>query len=244
MTYKSQRMDLDQTIKKFTKANNFNIKPIEFHVHTNWTDGENSVKEMHEKACKKGIKAILFSEHVRKTSKEWFKNFANEVRALNQEKCISLVGAETKIIDYRGNLDCSSEIIKDSDLIMGVVHRFPGEEGEIKNNTNGYTSSEAMEIEFELSLSLLKNSPINILGHPLGMTYSRFKMVPSDNKIIELIKLASKNNILFEINAKYHPNPKKILEMCVSYGAKISLGSNAHNVNEVGLILDVLKRKT
>ena len=33
---------------------------VDLHVHTNWTDGQNTVFEMHEEACNKSLSHIFF----------------------------------------------------------------------------------------------------------------------------------------------------------------------------------------
>ena len=48
---------------------------VDLHMHTNWTDGKNSVFKMHDYSCKKKLKKILFSEHARSTSGDWFDKF-------------------------------------------------------------------------------------------------------------------------------------------------------------------------
>ena len=165
------------------------IYPVDFHIHTDWTDGENSITEMYDAAKKCGLKAILFSEHVRHTSGDWYESFADQVNKIDDKGCKAFVGAEAKAVDFSGKLDCTKAIINRCDLLMGVVHRFPGEVGNIKKNKATLTCDEAEELEFELMRGLLKFSPIDILGHPFGMTLKRFKKIPNINKVIEIIKL-------------------------------------------------------
>lgn len=38
----------------------------DWHLHTNYTDGENTVEEYCEQAVKNGLKLLVFSEHVRR----------------------------------------------------------------------------------------------------------------------------------------------------------------------------------
>ena len=47
-------------------------------------------------------------------------------------------------------------------MLMGIVHIFPGETGNIKENKITISKKEAIETEFELSRSLLKYSNIDI----------------------------------------------------------------------------------
>ena len=49
------------------------------HLHTNWTDGENTIDEMIKSANTCGLKWINFSEHNRKNSKYSYKEFCDEI---------------------------------------------------------------------------------------------------------------------------------------------------------------------
>ena len=101
------------------------IPKIDHHLHTKWTDGKNSVQDMYNFYRKKNYESILFSEHSRKTSKNWFKKFSNQVRKIKYTTCMPIVGTEVKIVNLKGHLDLSKKIKKECDLIMASVHRFP-----------------------------------------------------------------------------------------------------------------------
>ena len=57
------------------------------HLHTCWTDGVGTCLEVYRTACEMKLDTILFSEHSRKTSTDWFSDFAAEVRALPKKPC-------------------------------------------------------------------------------------------------------------------------------------------------------------
>ncbi|MBT3585656.1 MAG: hypothetical protein HN509_12190 [Halobacteriovoraceae bacterium] len=217
-----------------------NIPLWDLHMHTTWTDGAQSAKEMHQAAIRSGLNYILFSEHARKSSGDWFPKFAQEVRFLEQDICKAFVGLETKVSDFKGSLDTTPEILSECDLVMASVHRFPGEEGVVKGF--GETDpSESIKIETDLSLAVLENSDCDILGHPLGMSLRRFGQKPTIEDFRVIVKKAAKTGVAFEINSHYHPDPWMLIELCQEEGANISLGSNAHNVSEVGSINRILK---
>ena len=48
---------------------------VDWHIHTNWTDGENTVFEYCERAVQEGIPLIAFIEHVRKKLNYDFRRF-------------------------------------------------------------------------------------------------------------------------------------------------------------------------
>lgn len=218
------------------------IPRFDFHLHTTWTDGKNSVREMHEQAVASNLEYVLFSEHARKTSEEWFERFAREIRSLPSQGCQALVGVETKVEDFEGNIDCTDKILAHCDLVMASVHRFPDKKGAVRD-FNDVSAEEAVETEFHLAEAVLDNEKVDILGHPFGMSYRRFGCVPSEEKIIALIRKAAKKRKAFEINCYYHPDPWKLIRWCQQYGAYFSLGSNAHEIGDVGRVIKVLEGK-
>lgn len=217
------------------------IPPIDFHLHTNWTDGANSVSEMHARAVECQLRAILFSEHVRKTSGAWFHEFAKNVRALAPDRCQALVGIETKVADFEGNIDCSEEILQDCDLVIASVHRFPGEDDQYLRGKSHLSPKQALEKELRLALAVLDNPEIDILGHPFGMAWTRFRASPSQDQLIRLIEKAGERKVAFEINSKYHSEPLQLLRICRQMGVAVSFGSDAHSVEEVGSVVRILK---
>ena len=68
------------------------------------------------------------------------------------------------------------------------------------------------------------------------------------NKLQEIFSKADfrdsieKKNKIFEINIRYHHNIIELIELCIKYDCLMSLGSNAHTTQEVGLIYNYLKK--
>jgi putative hydrolase len=229
-------------LKKYQDISKLNIPMFDYHMHTNWTDGINTSYEMYERASKLGLKSILFSEHARKSSEDWFYKFANEIRLLPKFPCQALVGVEAKIVDFEGNIDSTDKIIGECDLVMASVHRFPGETN-MEKMCNEVDKNDAIKIELELSLGVLENDDVDILGHPFGMSLKRFGVTPPIENFVEIIKKASTTGVAIEVNSHYHDNVWEIINLCKDYGTTISLGSNAHNVGSVGDINNTLRRK-
>lgn len=217
------------------------VPPFDFHLHTSWTDGSADVRTMHAAASQAGLRAVLFSEHARKTSGDWFGRFADEVRSL-KGGASAYVGVETKVEDFDGSLDVTEAIVSACDLVMASVHRFPGEKGVVRGFED-VQKSEAVDTEFRLALGILKNPRVDILAHPFGMCYRRFGVVPPDDLMRELIRAAAGSTAAFEINPHYHPDPWRLVTWCRQAGAKVSLGSNAHAPAEAGRVTRVLSQQ-
>lgn len=218
------------------------VVAADFHMHTTWTDGSASVADMHRAALAAGLGTVLFSEHARASSGDWFGKFAAEVRALPAEQCKALVGAEVKVLNARGELDISDAVRRECALVMASVHRFPGETDIRKGRDAGYSEEQAISIEFELARAALRAGGFDILGHPFGMAYRRFGYAPSQALIRELVRECVRAGIAFEINARYHAEPARFIGICLEEGSPISLGSNAHAPNEVGQLQRILRQ--
>jgi histidinol phosphatase-like PHP family hydrolase len=214
---------------------------IDTHLHTSWTDGEASVEDMYEAALNMNLKTILFSEHSRKTSTDWFRSFADEVKSLPLVPCRAYVGTEVKVETLDGDIDTVAEISDQCDFIMASVHRFIDPKGETMLFADT-DPNEAVDLEYRLTWAALENPLVDILGHMFGMSYRRFNVIPPDHKIVELIERAAKFGVAVEVNSHYHPDPLKVIDWCRQCDALITFGSNAHSLSTVGEIVRMIKQ--
>lgn len=204
----------------------------DYHIHTTYTDGTASVVEMAEAAVSNGVSKILFSEHVRHTSK-YFQSFMSEVRKLQYSGLETYLGVETKILDTEGSLDCSPQIASKCDAIIGSVHSLP-------RNKNGDVVSwsqleleSALEAEFQLALAVVKRSRAHILGHPMGMVIKNFKLQPTEY-LYKLACACRDSNKAFELNSHYCLNSHTWIDIVKGVNCKVSFGSDAHATSGVG----------
>ncbi len=195
---------------------------IDFHIHTNYTDGRDSVKEIVKEARRKRLNAIGFSEHVRKDS-PWFIAYLNEVKTFSQQSKDMKIycGIEARTLNLKGELNASSFMIDNSDFIIASIHRWPLPRFSIKSYT-------------KLIVNTIKNNKINILGHPCFIFGRRITLSIQQIKIIGLT--AKEKNVAIEINSSKKVPPEEFLSICNSIGTKFSLGSDAHRKEEVGNI--------
>lgn len=218
------------------------LPKIDCHLHTSWTDGEASVQEVYLTAVASGLEAILYSEHSRKSSTDWFGKFAQEVRELPSSPCRAYVGTEVKIESRLGDIDTTDAISKDCDFIIASVHRFIDAHDNIIQFADA-DPQQALDIEYELSMAALKNPKVDILGHMFGMSYRRFGQIPPEEMIRNIIRASVDYDIAIEVNSYYHPNALIMVHLCQEYDAKVAFGSNAHSLNEIGGIIRQLNRE-
>ena len=239
-SYESERMAA--LVFKARSLDFTNLPKVDCHIHTSWTDGVNTVKEVYKVAQQNELTSILFSEHSRKTSTNWFNKFAAEVRALPTSACCAYVGTEVKVETHAGDIDTTPAISDQCDFIIASVHRFI----DANNNIIGFEDidpTQALEIEYALTWSVLQNPQVDILGHMFGMSYKRFGLKPSDKMIRDLIARAVKFGVAVEVNSHYHPNALKMLKWCQELDAMVAFGSDAHAIKDVGAIMRQLSRE-
>jgi putative hydrolase len=213
---------------------------VEWQLHTNQTDGEATIADVLATAQQRKLASIAFTEHVRRET-DWFSGFAREVRqaATGFPEIATFVGCETKAMDVQGTIDVSDAILTNCDVVLGVVHRFPDGKG-------GYLDFKSMpplqvaELEYELSLGMIRNAPIDVLGHPGGMYQRRHGAFPPD-LFRAMMQATIERGIAIEINSSYLVDMPAFLQLCDDLNPYVSIGSDAHMLAEIGRCRDLLK---
>lgn len=219
-----------------------NLPRVDCHLHTSWTDGADTVEEVYRAALDNGLTTILYSEHSRKSSTGWFHKFAEKVRALPTTPCRAYVGTEVKVETRAGDIDTIPAISDQCDFIMASVHRLI-DANDVTIEFANTDPAQAVELEYDLTWAALENPQVDILGHMFGMSYRRFGLTPSDERIRELIARAAQFGVAVEVNSHYHPDALKMLKWCQEFDARIAFGSNAHELKAVGSIMRQLQRE-
>lgn len=194
-----------------------------FHVHSTYSDGVCTIKEMALAAKKKGYKYIGISDHSQAAAYAGGLKPADvrrqhkEIDALNAE--ISgiriLKGIEADILPD-GNVDFDEKTLKSFDFVIASVHS--------KFNM----TEEEMTARICKALS---NPYVKVLGHPTGRLLLAREAYPVN--MTEVIRCAVKHNVAIELNA----NPHRLdidwrqLKFAIEKGAKIMIGPDAHNVD-------------
>lgn len=192
----------------------------DLHVHTEWTDGNNSIEEMAQAAKKRGYKYIAICDHsptvgiTNGLTEERLLKQINEIEKLNRKlkdfKILS--GIE---VDIRSNsqLDLEDEILKKLDVVVAAVHtKFAQPKDEMTKRI----------------LKAIENPNVDIIAHPTGRLIGKREPYQVDmDKIMDACKA---NEKVLELNA--YPerldlsdiNCKKAKEK----GVKIAISTDAH----------------
>lgn len=188
----------------------------EWHVHTEYTDGNNSVYECCQKAEDVGIPLIAFTEHVRKHMSYDFSNLLNDIdEARDAFELIILSGCEAKVLP-NGELDVPDDILKEVDYPIFAYHSFP-------TNINIYLNS----LNHVLSCKY-----VNAWAHP-GMFLCKTGLKISDNQLMDILDLLRSNRILLEINRKYGTPQTKWVDLAKMCGICLVRGSDVHDLESI-----------
>ncbi|HDD72562.1 MAG TPA: PHP domain-containing protein [Candidatus Aenigmarchaeota archaeon] len=187
----------------------------DWHTHTNYTDGQNTVFEMCEQAVKNNLKLIAFTEHVRRSLDYDFDRFLGDIESARRAypNLIILAGCEAKVLDTEGNLDVSPEIIKKCDIVVASFHGFPY--GEKIHHLTAIKN-------------MIQNPDVDIWGHPTQHLPNHGINLTKE-EVDEIIELCKTNKVLIEKNQRY-PETHWFSDRALELGAYVVFSSDAHSI--------------
>ena len=188
-------------------------------MHTQWSDGKNTVQEMADEAKKLGHKFIAITDHAGNLK---IANSLDAKRILQQKKEIEKVnksssikiffGLETNIKDD-GTLDVSDSSLKEADIVLASIHSGMKQD---------------MEKMTKRVLTALDNRYVSILAHPTGRLLNQRPGIQMDME--KVMEKAKERSIALEINA--HPQRLDLndahIKMAVERKVKLSIGTDSH----------------
>jgi len=187
----------------------------EWHIHTNYTDGKNSVFEICEIAEKLKIPLIAFTEHVRKKLEYDFDSFLNDIMEAKEKynNLIILSGCEAKVLSD-GSLNVDKKILKKVDYPTFAFHSFPYED---------------VEVCREVIKKIIKNKYINTWVHPATFLN---KVCLKKEETEELFELLKKYKVLFELNRKYKLD-NRYVSFLKKYSSLLVRGNDIHSIYDM-----------
>lgn len=192
-----------------------------FHLHTNWSDGKNTLAEMAAAAVELGYEYLGVSEH---SPTAFYAHGLDEKRVTAQRKEIDSVqekfpqlrifqGIESDIL-ADGSLDFPDKFLKNFDFVIASVH------GQMKMNRADMTKRISRALEHPAT---------TWLGHWTGRIL--LGRDPYDFDLEQVLKVAAKEGKSIELNA----NPYRldmdwrILPRAVELGIPIGIFPDAHS---------------
>jgi DNA polymerase (family 10) len=199
----------------------------DLHMHTNATDGRNTIREMAEAAMAAGYSYIAITDHSKNLA---MTNGLDEIRALEHIARIRAVdremegrirvftGIEVDIL-ADGALDLDDEVLAQMEIVVASVH------------THFAQSREEMTARI---LRAIENPYVRILGHPTGRLLLRREPFVLDLGLI--LRRAAELGVAVEHNAA----PERLdlndrdLRLAKELGCKIVIDSDSHDARNLG----------
>jgi len=213
---------------KIPKLIDYNSLKGDFHVHTNNSDGNDSLIDMVAAAKNLGYEYVAITDHSQSeriangNSPEQMLEEIKKIRELDKKtKGIKLfAGSEVDILPD-GSLDFEDEILKKLDIVVASVHsRFKSPEKEMT----------------ERICTALDNKYIDILGHPTGRLINRRE--PYQVNMKKVFESAVKNKVVLEINSQ--PDRMDLKDVHVKQakdlGALFAINSDSHSASSLQLV--------
>jgi DNA polymerase (family 10) len=200
----------------------------DLHVHSSWSDGKHTIRELAEAAKAYGYEYIAICDHAwnprvaRGLDETAVAKQQEEIEHINRDLdgFVVLTGIECSI-DPVGNLDLGKKILGDLDVVVASVH------SDLDLSRTGMTNR---------VLAALQNDQVDILGHPTGRIIQQREPVQLDLALV--FDTAGKRGVSLEINA--FPSRLDLSDincrMAREHGARFSIGSDAHARENLGFM--------
>src|SRR5512136_710100 len=207
--------------KQLPELIRYNDLKGDLQVHSNWTDGQNSICEMAEQAKKNGLDYIVISDHSKYLAmtggldEKGLLRQAKEIGEVNKQidGITVLQGIELNILKD-GSLDISDEALKKLDVTSAGVHsHFDMTKEEMTKRV----------------LKAVENPHVDILVHPTGRQIQKREPIQLD--IEKVIDAAKANGTILDIDS--YPDRLDLkdehIRKAVEAGVKLGISSDSHS---------------
>ncbi len=193
----------------------------DLHVHSDWSDGHDSLVELAMAAKAMGYEYLAITDHsagrgiARGLNEERLRQQIAEIRKLNEhlDGIHLLTGIE---VDIRadGSIDLPEQLLAELDIVIAAVHSAMGQ------------SEEQMTRRV---LGAIENPHVDVIAHPTCRLLGEREAVAIDLEAV--FKAAIKHNKALEINAM--PNRLDLKDIHIfrarELGVKLIIGTDAHS---------------
>jgi len=200
----------------------------DLHVHSNFSDGTNTIEEIVKAAQARNYSYIAITDHSQGlkvagglSPKELARKRLEIDRINKNLKGFKVLYATEVDIDSQGRLDYPDSILKEFDVVVAAIHA-------------GFKQSKE-----QLSRRLIKacmNKYVNIIAHPTGRLWGVRQGYDLD--FTEVFKVARETNTFLEINS--FPNRLDLNDLnsrrAKEAGVKLVISTDAHNIEQLDAI--------
>ncbi len=200
----------------------------DIHVHSNWSDGHDSIDAMAQAAKALGYQYLAITDHsagrgiAHGLSEERLRQQIEEIKQLNQQlKGIRIFTGTEVDIRADGSIDLPEGVLIDLDIVIAAIH-------------SAMTQSE--EQITRRILGAIENPHIDVIAHPTCRLLGEREPAAVDMEAVFLAAL--KYNKALEINAM--PSRLDLKDIHIyrarELGVKLIMGTDAHSTAHLGFM--------
>ncbi len=194
------------------------------HVHSTWSDGQNTIREMAEACIARGLTYLGLTDHSKTAAyagglnEEDLRRQHEEIDQLNQEyagRIRILKGIECDIL-RDGSMDFADDVLATLDFVVASIHSL---------------FNLSSEEQTQRMLRAISNPYVDIIGHPTGRI-----LLGREGYTLNLeavIDAAAEHGVCIEINA--HPSRLDLdwryVHRARDKGIKIPIDPDAHTIS-------------
>ena len=201
----------------------------DLHMHTNWSDGRGTIRQMVAAAASLGHEYIAITDHSKASrvanglTPERLSSQIRQVREINAEVdgMEVLTGSEVDILKD-GSLDFPDELLAQLDIVIASVHE-------------GLSMSE-LEMTDRI-IRAIENPYVTIIGHPTGRLLGRRPGYAVNLEAV--IDAAAAHGVALEINAapsRLDLEPSAVRQ-ALARGVLLSVNTDAHSIPDLERVL-------
>ena len=200
----------------------------DIHVHTDWSDGQDSIEDMAKAAKALGYRYLAITDHsagrgiVHGLSEERLRQQIREIKRLNEHlKGIRIFTGTEVDIRADGSIDLPQKLLADLDVVVAAIHS---------------AMNQGQEQITRRILGAIENPHIDIIAHPTCRLLGEREPVAVDLEAV--FQAAIKYNKALEINAM--PSRLDLKDIHIyrarELGVKLIMGTDSHSATHLNLM--------
>jgi DNA polymerase (family 10) len=197
----------------------------DFHAHTAYSDGKNTVLEMARKAISLGYEYLCLTDHsvslkvAHGLDEMRLKQKRREIDRVNRSlKGFRILFGTEAEIDAEGNMDYNDRVLSQFDIVIAAIH-------------SGFKQSQK-----QLTRRIVRacaNRRVHIIAHPTGKLWPT--RGPYEIDLDEVFRAARDTRTALEINA--HPSRMDLSDLnarrAAEKGVRLAVGTDSHDVTHL-----------
>jgi len=221
---------------------------IDLHIHTDFSDGSCSVRDVVHTAETKGLEFVAVTDHYSE-----FQNLPKRMRSGQISGYLDALGGSPLLrgveveIFSDGTVSISPETSRRFDPVIGGVHNlddrvFWGDPRPV------WDQAKFMKDLSHALIGGMETGLIDVLAHPTwlpeGIRPQTTDLV-TEEWIDDIVEAARRCEVAIEVSGAWKVPDEVFVRRCMDCGVKLSIGSDAHNINMIGetsYSIDLLKK--